>query len=713
MSASAAVVTSEGHAASHVQSCRSAPTPVHCVPLAVLQAVTRGAGEVTEHPLTRAWGAVVDDLPAPARTALCVLAAAGRPTRPAVVEAVLAAVGCSLADLADAERAGLVAVTPMLTLRHPLVRPAVLNRTPLPARLDIYRALARHADPHLRVGYLAAATTGPDDDVADGLAAAAQEARRRGALSESARIWHRAAAITVEAARRAGRQLAAATDAHLAGENDLAAAWCDEPAAAGGDEGVTADVAMVRGRAHAGLGRPRYAATDLVRAADSVRAHDTARAARLDAEAALPFAVADQWDDMLAAARRSEERDRSLPALAVAAFALAVRGECRGARERLVLTEPLIARGAPAWDLPFVTALAAVHLLLEQMQQARGLIDLVLDVARRSGATAARTAALALRGELEHRSGNWTAACADATEAVRCAEEGRDAASLTAALVTLARIDAARGDVARFHQRLDRARRHAAEHGIECAGVELSSLLGLAALGAGNHEAAAVHLEAARSAAGSGRLLGPTVMPFCGDLVEALIRAGHDARAVEALAWLDDMADRTGLDHPAAAAARCRGLLSHDLDRAESCFADAAAIHNRVPMPFERARTLLCEGETLRRLRRPAAARSPLRSAYALFDGLGARTWAIRAERELAATGERPATSSGAGNLDRLTPQEQEIARAVGEGLSNAEAAAALYVSRKTVEAHLTRVYRKLGLRSRTELAREFARNAR
>lgn len=342
-------------------------------PLAVLQTVARGTGDTppSEHPLARVFGAVVDGLPVAARTALCVLAAAGRPTRPAVVEAVLAAVGCSLADLALAERAGLVSTTPLLTLRHPMVRPAVLDRAPLPVRLAVYRALARHADPHLRVGYLAAATTGPDDDVADALAASAQEARLRGDRGGSARIWHRSAAITVEPAKRAGRQLAAATDAQLAGEDGLAAAWCDEPSALGGDEGTAADLGLVRGRAHVALGRPLHAASDLVRIADAVRAHDAGRASRLYAEAVLPLALAGRRDDMLAVALRSEELDRrSLPAAAAVAYARAVRGECRGARERLAESGRLIALDVSAGDLPFVTMLAAAQLRVEEPDEA-------------------------------------------------------------------------------------------------------------------------------------------------------------------------------------------------------------------------------------------------------------------------------------------------------------------------------------------------------
>jgi DNA-binding NarL/FixJ family response regulator len=127
-------------------------------------------------------------------------------------------------------------------------------------------------------------------------------------------------------------------------------------------------------------------------------------------------------------------------------------------------------------------------------------------------------------------------------------------------------------------------------------------------------------------------------------------------------------------------------------------------------MPFERARTLLCQGESLRRARQPAAARDPLRSALVIFRSLGAQPWITRTVTELTAAGVRgPAGDRprhGATRLDELTPQELQIARAVGRGLNNVEAAAALFVSRKTVEAHLTRAYRKLGVRSRTELTR-------
>ena len=138
--------------------------------------------------------------------------------------------------------------------------------------------------------------------------------------------------------------------------------------------------------------------------------------------------------------------------------------------------------------------------------------------------------------------------------------------------------------------------------------------------------------------------------------------------------------------------------------------ASAAALEEVGPIPFEDARTLLCSGEAMRRDGCPAAAREPLRSALGLFESLGARPWANRARAELAASGvkDRRATESVArpDQLQKLSPQELQVARIAGRGQNNVEVAAALFVSRKTVEAHLTRVYRKLGIRSRTELAR-------
>ena len=173
-------------------------------------------------------------------------------------------------------------------------------------------------------------------------------------------------------------------------------------------------------------------------------------------------------------------------------------------------------------------------------------------------------------------------------------------------------------------------------------------------------------------------------------------------------AWLDERANATGLRYPAVAAARVRGRLSGDPEEGLRWFDVALeACGPPAGFQFERARVWLCQGELLRRTgRRPAAARDPLHLALAAFDRLGARPWSRRAAAELAAAGGGPSTQPQLVPLQRLTPQELQVARAASRGLSTLEVAAALFLSPKTVEAHLTRTYRKLGIRSRAALAR-------
>ena len=151
--------------------------------------------------------------------------------------------------------------------------------------------------------------------------------------------------------------------------------------------------------------------------------------------------------------------------------------------------------------------------------------------------------------------------------------------------------------------------------------------------------------------------------------------------------------------------ARCRGLLDEDIDRH---FGEALGFHDQTPMPFERARTELAYGARLRRVGRRSEAREHLRRALAAFDGLGADPWARRAREEIAASG-AGLPARGGPRADELSPRERQTALAAAEGLTNREVAARLFVSEKTVERHLGSVYRKLGLRSRTELARRIA----
>jgi len=200
----------------------------------------------------------------------------------------------------------------------------------------------------------------------------------------------------------------------------------------------------------------------------------------------------------------------------------------------------------------------------------------------------------------------------------------------------------------------------------------------------------------------------PVEVPWAQDLVEAYTRSGRPAEARAVLRRLETLAENTRLSSALAAASRCRGLLA-DGNAFAAEFEQALIWHERTPTPFERARTELCYGERLRRARSRSDARAHLRTALQTFDRLNAAPWAARARAELAATGEvvRPRTEEG---LASLTPQELQLALIVGRGATNKEASAALFVSPKTVEAHLHRTYVKLGIRSRTELARLLAR---
>jgi DNA-binding CsgD family transcriptional regulator len=194
------------------------------------------------------------------------------------------------------------------------------------------------------------------------------------------------------------------------------------------------------------------------------------------------------------------------------------------------------------------------------------------------------------------------------------------------------------------------------------------------------------------------------------ELVEGYVRVGDEAEAEPRAADYRARAEAKGQPWALARAARCRGLLAAPADVA-SCFEEALALHRRTPDAFETARTQLLYGGRLRRTRKRVLAREQLRGALQTFERLGARSWAEQARAELAATGET-ARRRDASTLDELTPQELQIARLLAEGRTTREAAAAVFVSPKTVEYHLRHVYDKLGIRSREELAAAFARSS-
>ncbi|HWN28128.1 MAG TPA: helix-turn-helix transcriptional regulator, partial [Actinomycetospora sp.] len=661
--------------------------------------------------LERTWAAAVDGLPAGTRAALAVLALS-RSTRRDELEPVLTELGLTVEDLTAAERRRLVHRDgDALCLRHDLLRPLLVARTPRDLIRRVLRGLARHAPPDVAVWYLAESADAPDDDVAARLDEAADTARRRSALLVGARARARAADFTADPATRAGRLLAAATDASVSGAAALAVTWCEQALTVHDDPVFAADVAVVRARALVWLD-PARAVDGALRAAEAVVRRDPGRAGQLYAEAMSALTMTGRLREVEAVADRAPADGGTLVGLAGAAHAHALVGRWREAHARL---DELVARAGsadPVWDAQPLVMGAQAACFLERLDDARRLLGSVPTTARQLGAPLLLAFALGVSAEADWWAGRWATAYADATEGVAWADELGQIPTRAFGTTFLARVEGVRGDAAACRAHAEAALQASAPLGVDSLRPYAAAALGAGALAAGEPRTASAHLARARRSYDEQGVVCATAVPFAGDLVDATVRAGDRAAAEDAVAWVAALAERTGSAYAEAMAARGRGLLADDHDEAEEEFAAAHRAHERFVAPYERARTVLAHAEVRRRWRRPGAARPLLLDAEGTFAALGAHPWTERARRELAATGHRPTgeTAPDAASLEVLTPQEFQIARGVADGMSNVEVAAALFVSRKTVEAHLTRVYRKLGVRSRTELATEFTR---
>ena len=299
-----------------------------------------------------------------------------------------------------------------------------------------------------------------------------------------------------------------------------------------------------------------------------------------------------------------------------------------------------------------------------------------------------------LRGDIER-------ADAHAEAGQEIAEQVGQEALHGYALAVRALVDAHRGRADEARKRGERAlalaRRTRSTPTLHFA----SSALGLLELSLARPAEAAQRLAPLVEFAREQEMCEPSLARFTVDFVQALIELGRLEDAAEACGWYESHAARLGRRGALASARRCRGLLAAargDLDEAREILEAALVEHDRAPMPFERARTLLALGSVLRRARERRAARESLAQASAIFEELGAALWAEKAGAELARIGGRTARPG------ELTPAEKRIAELVGQGRSNKEVAAELVVTVRTVESNLTRVYRKLGVRSRAEL---------
>ena len=674
-------------------------------------------GLAAGHELADLFRSRLESLPAPTRDAL-VVAAAGEAEERSTIVAALAALGLADADLAAAEAAGLVDDgADGVRFRHPVGRAASYAAGSADARRKAHRALAsavvgeRSAD-H-RAWHLATAASDPDEEIAAALELTAADARERGGYAAAASALERAANLTLDSAAKTTRLVAAADDLRLAGRSLEACSLLELAVQVAPTAAARADAEHLWGAIEVWRGAPMRAHELLVGAAERIERDDPARAATMLADAVLPCFIAGDSNAGLAMAERARvlgQRAGGTSEQVATAFldaASILKGECADARSAVLRSQQLLAESdALSRTDQLVHFAGALLVWIEEYDWARELIDEVIEQARGASALGALPIALAGQSALEFRTGNWPAAYASAAESHKLAVETDQKSAAAHGLVCLGRVEAAQGreELCRDHV----ARARALAGGIEAGAVPmfLGSIIGLLELGLGRPELAIAELADVAALADELGVHEPGVIQWAPDYIEALIRADELTRAEKALDQFQARAEFTGRTWALAAALRCRGLLASE-SGFESLFASALEWHAKTPTPFERARTELCLGERLRRVRRRADAREPLRAALATFEALGAGIWAERARTELAASGEE--TEPRVAFLAELTPQELQVALIVGRGATNREAGAALFLSPKTIETHLGRVYRKLELRSRTELAHRLA----
>ncbi|MFE5862277.1 ATP-binding protein [Streptomyces virginiae] len=602
--------------------------------------------------------------------------------------------GSAVEDLEPAERAGFLLLSGQaLRFRHPLVRYAAYQGAPLARRIAAHRALAEAlgeaGQAHRRAWHLAAASTGPDEGVAEELERVAEWADSRQAMASASAAYERAAQLTADPQVRARRLVSAAQRAADAGQDERCGALADQVPLPLEDPGVAASFARARAVVELGYRRPETAARILVDSADltGVERPDMTGSLLTDAVHAA-FSAGD--------APLIEEialRSPALPVLAVPAGLFG--GDVPGALEAV---RTLV--DAPA-DGVMDHLMTGIYLQLTgDHAAAREAAVGVVEHCRDQGVSGWLPTALHLLVQTELSLGHHDEASARAVEALQLAEYydlAHRAAHLRAALAMPA---AVRGEEERVRTLTDEALAYTLPRGVGRGTADALWARGLLELGLGRAEAALEQLEAA-----CGEVTHPLLcLPLLPDLIEAAVRAGRPERATDAARSLGEWATALGRTGLAASARRCQALTGPD-GEAEERFVAALALHEG-GSAYDRARTALLYGEWLRRLRRHIDAREQLRAALDGFERLGARPWADRARTELgAAGGETGLTAREDGPISVLSPQEREVVRLAAAGASNREIGAQLFLSPRTVGHHLYRAFPKLGVSSRTELA--------
>jgi DNA-binding CsgD family transcriptional regulator len=663
----------------------------------------------TSESLELAFMKRVEQLPDQTQRALVVAAASGSLDFDEIVEAVERA-GLEPDSLDAAERAGLTVVEgSRFMFEHPLLRSAVYHRATAVMRRTAHEALAGVGGEG-RPWHLAAASEAPDAGIAAELALSATAASGRGGHAEAASAFDTAARLAEAPDVRARLLRDAADEARRAGQTAKALEYLDKALEVAEEPKLIARIQHLYGVIEMWSVSALAAYERLSVEAHRIEASDPERAAWLLTDAGWAMLMAGGVvlgrDPAERAVTLTKGKGGLVEVLSSALLGIAIllSGDRAKAEPLLRRHEPLLAgpgfleRG---YSLVWPGAQALVW--MEDHDQARELFERVIEGARAKSSPSVLPYSLTGLAEVDFRTGGWTRAYANAAEAVALARETEQPAALSFALSGLARIEAAQG-------RRDDCLLHVTEAfdlsedgiGARAVGVYAAAAQGLLELGAGRVEEAIAPLMRVADAMREHGLRLPTVVQWAPDLIEALVRVGRREDAHELLAEFEAAAESALSTWALGSAARCRGLLSETDFEAD--FARAIELHEALGAPFEIARTELCLGERLRRSRRRKDARGILRSAIERFERIGAAPWAGRANNELRASGETVQPGAVIATSE-LTPQELQVALTVAKGATNREAGAALFLSPKTIEAHLGRVYRKLDIRSRTELA--------
>jgi DNA-binding CsgD family transcriptional regulator len=635
-----------------------------------------------------------------------VVAASAEPT----IQLVELSVERGAAGIEDALQARILELDgERLRFVHPLLASAISARTVGERKRSLHERLAALvSDPEEQARHLALAAAGPSRRIAAALDAAAGQARARGSAAAGAELAEQAVALTPPAddEERRRRQLAAA-DLHFEAGDVERARGVLEGAADDAPPGPARGAVLLR------LARIRAEISGAVEAVALWReglaqaTGDDELEARILLELGQFLRFTEGAEPALAhlrAAVDAAERlgDDELAGRALGAHALvhfnSGRGADREGLERALALEATL----PSGDLVATPFLVHELVWSGDAERAREALARWDAWARGLGHPGAMDAAWC-HALLEWRHGDWDTAAAAASTAIALAEQfGREAGTITSWPAAV--IAAHRGDEEVARVLAGRGLAAPALPPVAKGGFEW--VLGFLRLARDDARGALEHLERAERIIARLGILEPALLWFMPDLLDALVAAGEADRAEETLTPFARRA--RDLDRPwaIAIAARTEALLRAvrgDLDGALSAFEGALAEHERALDRFQRARTLLALGTTQRRAKQRRAARETLEQAVAELERLPAPHWAEKARAELARIGGR------APSRDELTEAERRIAARVAEGMSNREVAAALFITEHSVETALTRIYRKLGVRSRTELASRLA----